>query len=128
MVAFFITVPFEQNKNFGGGLRWYRYSSKSIFSLVSPPSPDRRALLGPAHALRTQLATIKAVVDSGQAAVDATHDETLVQLELLERGLFGEDKRGYTAAWLDIDGRVYSVRFIFLLVSFGIPVALGGAA
>ena len=51
-----------------------------------------------------------------------------MQLELLERGLFGEDKRGYTAAWLDIDGRVYSVRFIFLLVSFGIPVALGGVA
>ena len=99
-----------------------------VDALVSPPSPDRRALLGPAHALRTQLATIKAVVDSGQAAVDATHDETLVQLELLERGLFGEDKRGYTAAWLDIDGRVYSVRFIFLLVSFGIPVALGGVA
>ena len=44
-----------------------------------------------------------------------------MQLELLERGLFGEDKRGYTAAWLDIDGRVYSVRLSSCWSRSGFP-------
>ena len=63
-------------------------------SLPTPPT----ALLDPGFELHAKIAAVPTRVSHGQHSVQSTHADTLRQLELLEIGMFGDDKLGYTAS------------------------------
>ena len=53
----------------------------------------------------------------------STHAETHEHLELLERGLLGEDKAGYMSQLRKYLGQVASGRRIYMYLTFSLPVA-----
>merc|ERR1740139_1132291 len=62
-------------------------------TLASPPS----AALEVTYQLQATLAAVPSLVAGGKRQVRATHLDTVGQLGLLERGLFGEDLLGYSS-------------------------------
>ena len=60
--------------------------------------------------------------------VSATHSETVGQLGLLERGLFGEDLAGYTSHVRAARPAIDLWRTVLLVITWGLPVGVAALA
>ena len=60
--------------------------------------------------------------------VSATHSETVEQLGLLERGLFGEDLAGYTSHVRAARPGIDLWRTVLLVITWGLPVGVAALA
>lgn len=89
-------------------------------SLPTPPT----ALLDPGFELHATLAAVPTRVSHGQHSVQSTHADTLRQLELLEIGMFGDEKLGYTASIVASKPDVDALFTTAVFTSYALPAAL----